>query len=275
MKKPAKKLKILAANEPPPFKVINRRGNGAGLIICDHSSKRVPRSLKGLGIKKSDLNRHIGWDIGTENIGRRMSKALDMPAVLACYSRLVVDLNRAPDHSECIIGESDHTKIPANARLSKKARARRIKEIFWPYQKQLGRQVGCIIKKGQVPLLLAIHSFTPEMNGVERPWHIAILWNKQKKIARKLVAEIRNNHPALLVGENEPYTLKDQRFSGSTIWRHAEKRGLPYVFVEFRQDLVDTKEKAVQWADIFMQALAPVLESLKISPAPKIRSLKR
>jgi predicted N-formylglutamate amidohydrolase len=271
MKKPVgkEKTKILAANEPAPFKVINPKGCGAGLIICDHSSKRVPRSLGGLALKKSDLGRHIGWDIGTEDIGRYLSKALDMPAVLAGYSRLVVDLNRAPDHRECMVEESDHTQIPANAGLSNAARELRLKEIFWPYHNQIARQVDRFVKKRQTPLLLAIHSFTPEMDNVKRPWHIAVLWNKQEKIAKKLIAAIRKNNPGFLVGENEPYTLKNERFKGSTIWRHAEERDLPYVFVEFRQDLVDTKEKAVQWADIFIQALQPVFESLPSKPSAR------
>ncbi|MCE9507334.1 MAG: N-formylglutamate amidohydrolase [Alphaproteobacteria bacterium] len=269
MKKPAgkTKTKILAANEPSPFKVINPTGSGSGLIICDHSSKRVPRALKGMAIKKSDLDRHIGWDIGTEDIGRHLSKVLDMPMVLAGYSRLVVDLNRAPDHAECMVEESDHTKIPANAGLSKKLKEQRLKEIFWPYHNQITKQVDRFVKKRQTPLLLAIHSFTPEMNNAKRPWHIAVLWNKQEKIAKKLITAIRKNNPGLLVGENEPYTLKNERFKGSTIWRHAEQRDLPYVFVEFRQDLVDTKEKAVQWAEMFIQALQPVFESLAAKPA--------
>jgi len=264
-KKPVKKRppsKILAAGEPPPFQVLNPRGGGAGLIICDHSSNLVPRSLKGLGLNTSDLSRHIGWDIGTEDIGRRLSKILDMPAVLAGYSRLVVDLNRAPHHCECVPEASDGTVITANVGISKQARERRLREIFWPYQKQVGRQVDRFVRKKRTPLLLAIHSFTPELNEVKRPWHIAVLWNKQEKIAKRLIEEIRRKYPGLLVGGNEPYTLKNERFSGSTLCRHAEERNLPYVFVEFRQDLVDTREKAVQWADMFIIALKPVLEGL-------------
>lgn len=237
------------------------QGRGEGLIVCDHSSNRIPRSLKMLGLKKSDINRHIGWDIGTEDIGRRLSKALDMPIVLAGYSRLVVDLNRAPHHRECIPEVSDHTVITANAGLSKGEKEQRLKEIFWPYQKQIGKQVDRFVKKKRTPLLLSIHSFTPEMDEIKRPWHISILWNNQEKTAKRLIAEIRQRHPNLLVGGNEPYTLKNERFKGSTIYRHALQRGLPYVVVEFRQDLVDTRESAAQWADIFLQALKPVLES--------------
>ena len=284
-KSPAKKIKkikpepkqralkrILSSGEPKPFQVINQKGNGMGLIICDHASNRVPHSLKGLGLKKTDLARHIGWDIGSEDIGRYLSKTLGMTAVIATYSRLVVDLNRAPSHDEAVIETSDHTEIPGNTGLSKKAREQRIKEIFWPHHDQITKQVDRLVKKGQPPLLLSIHSFTPEMDNVKRPWHISFLWNQQEKIAKRLISEIRRNHPEVLIGENEPYTLKSDRFTGSTIHRHAEERGLPYVFVEFRQDLVDTKEKAIYWADIFIQALKPVLGDQAIVQGKKSKT---
>ncbi|MBI3441736.1 MAG: N-formylglutamate amidohydrolase [Proteobacteria bacterium] len=253
--------KVLSDTDPPPFQVLNQRGNGMGLVICDHASNRVPRALKGLGLQKHDLNRHIGWDIGTEDVGKRIGKELDMPIVLANYSRLVVDLNRAPHHSECIPEVSDKTIIIANNDLSKKAKEQRLREIFWPYQKQLEKQINRLLRKGR-PFLLAVHSFTPELNDVKRPWHMSVLWNKQEKIAKRLIAEIRRRDPSLLVGSNEPYTLKDERFTGSTMYRHAEERDLPYVFVEFRQDLIDTKEKAAHWANVFLQALRPILDEL-------------
>ena len=268
-KKPPKKAvkekkrvgRILSPKEPRPFRLENEKGRGSGLILCDHASLRVPKALKDLGLTKKDLQRHIGWDIGAEDISRALGKMLDMPVLLASYSRLVVDLNRAPEHSESVMDESDGVKIPANTALSKQARAQRLKEIFVPYQKQVGKQVDRFTSKKRVPLLIAVHSFTPTLGGKKRPWHIAVLWNKQEEIARTLISGIRKAHPGLLVGENEPYSLKDGRFKGSTIDNHAEKRGLPYVFVEFRQDLVDTKEKAARWADIFTRALRAVLEN--------------
>jgi predicted N-formylglutamate amidohydrolase len=198
-----------------------------------------------------------------------------MPAVLATYSRLVVDLNRAPSYHECMPAISDGISIPGNASLSKEQKERRLKEIFWPYQNKVGKIVDGMVRKKQVPLLIAIHSFTPAMQGKKRPWHIGILWSKEEKIAKKVISSIRRNHPDFLVGENEPYTLFDERHEGSTIHRHAEERGLPYVFVEFRQDLVDTKEKALKWAGIFLDALRPVLDDPAYFEDRKIRPRKK
>jgi predicted N-formylglutamate amidohydrolase len=263
--------KVLTADEPLPFRVENERGRGPGIVICDHASNRVPRALKDMGLKKATLKKHIGWDIGAEDASLHISKMLDMPAVLAQYSRLVIDLNRAPHHVECIPEESDHIRVPANAGLQKKDREQRLKEIYWPYQNKIGQLADRFAKKKRAPLLISVHSFTPEMDGKKRPWHIGIMWKNEKKIAKQLIRNIRHSHPSLLVGENEPYTLFDDRFPGSTIWRHAEERGLPYVFVEFRQDLIDTKQKAVYWADIFLDALRPVLDNPETFAGRKIK----
>lgn len=252
--------RLLQAGEPQPFRVENERGRGVGLIISDHASNRVPRALKDMGLKKADLKKHIAWDIGAEDATLHIARTLDMPAILAQYSRLVVDLNRDPQHEECVPAVSDRIAVPANENLSKKARDQRLKEVYWPYQNKIGKLLDRFVKKKQVPMLFSIHSFTPVMQGFRRPWHISLLWNKEEKIARRIVQAIRRAHPNLLVGENEPYTLIGDRFKGSTIWRHAEERGLPYIFVEFRQDLVDTRQKAVQWANLLLEASRPVLE---------------
>ncbi len=272
---PVRKNKILSSQEPKPFRLDNVKGTGSGVVICDHASNRVPASLKNLGLKKSDLARHIGWDIGAEDIGRHIARKLNMPAVFASYSRLVVDLNRAPLHRECVPEISDKVKIPANTGLTKKAWNQRLQEIYWPYQNEVGKQVDRLVKTKQTPLLLAVHSYTPVMGDVRRPWHLSLLWNKEEKIAKRLIAEIRKNNPSLLVGENEPYSLKGERFPDSTICRHAEARGLPYLFIEFRQDLINTKEKAIVWGDIFLQALGPVLEDVAAIRNKKTMTRKR
>lgn len=266
---------LLSAGEPPPFRVHNPNGAGPGVIVSDHASARVPRGLKDMGLKKSVLRRHIGWDIGAEDVTLYLSRALDMPAVIAQYSRLVVDLNRAPQHPECMPEVSDHVAVPPNATLSKKERDLRLKEIFWPYQNSIGKTVDRIVKKGRVPVIISIHSFTPAMDGVRRPWHISLLWNKEKELARRIVQNIRRRHPDVLVGENQPYTLMGERFAGSTVHRHAEERGLPYIFVEFRQDLIATPQKATYWANLFLEAIRPVLEDASTYAGRKIRPLKK
>jgi predicted N-formylglutamate amidohydrolase len=250
---------LLQKGEPPPARVMNAQGKGRYVIVCDHASNRVPKALRNLGLRSADLEKHIAWDPGTEDIGRYLSKALSAPAVFASYSRLVVDLNRGQDSPECMRDLSDHIAIPGNKNISAAQRQQRLAEIFEPYHAAIEKQISRFTARRVAPVLISVHSFTPEMDGFRRPWHIGVLWNREEKLARRLVKELRKNNPHLVIGENEPYSLKAVNFTKNTISTHAELKGLPYVIVEFRQDLVDTKEKAQVFARIFLKALKAVL----------------
>src|SRR5690606_16700131 len=182
----------------------------------------------------------------------------DMPAVLAAYSRLVVDLNRDPARAGVIPASSWGTPVPGNRKLSAAARRRRLDSLFWPYHDAVGAQVDRFFGKGRVPLLLFIHSFTPVANGEKRPWHIGVMWKEEEKIARTIIRALRRHYPQYKVGANQPYDLGDAQFRETSFWRHAVRRGAPYVFVEFRQDLIDTPAKAARWGNIFIKALQPV-----------------
>lgn len=252
---------LIGKGEPPAYRVENAKGQGKCVIVCDHASNLVPQSLSSLGLSKPELQRHIAWDPGTEEIGRKLGQKLDAPVVLASYSRLVVDLNRGHDHPDCMREVSDHTRIPGNKDLDPTQKKQRLAEFFWPYHKAIDAQVQRYLVKGVAPVLISVHSFTPKMDGFKRPWHIGVLWNKEEGIALQLVENLRKNNPELRIGENEPYSLKSENFTKNTVSTHAESRGLPYVIVEFRQDLVGTKAKAEKWAGIFLGALAPILKS--------------
>ena len=103
------------------------------LLTCDHASKDVPHALKQLGLAPAELQRHIGWDIGAAAVTRRLAPLLDAPAILAGYSRLVIDCNRDPGDPSSIPEASDGTAIPGNHGLGAEERALRHAAIFAPY----------------------------------------------------------------------------------------------------------------------------------------------
>lgn len=252
-------LHVLGKGEPPTVRVENPKGAGKCVIVCDHASNRIPKALGTLGLSPANLKKHIAWDPGTEDIGLHLSKALDAPAIISGYSRLVTDLNRGHDSEECMRDVSDKIKIPGNVALTPTEKTQRLDEIFWPYHRQVDLTLRRYLERGVAPVLLSIHSFTPKMDGQRRPWQLGILWNKEEELALALIARLRRDNPGLKVGENEPYSLKSENFTKNTISTHAESRGLPYVIVEFRQDLVNTPKKAKNWAGIFLRSLKPLL----------------
>jgi len=251
----------LAAGDPAPF-VLHRSDAGAPVLLtCDHASNRVPASLAGLGLKPGEIDRHIGWDIGAAAVTRALGERLGVASVLAGFSRLVIDCNRAPDDPTSIPAASDGVAVPANIGLGAAERADRHAAIFAPYHQAISAWIETRLAGGTVPALISVHSFTPVMAGVARPWHVGILWDADPRIPVPLL-EALDADPALVVGDNQPYSARDP--VGYTVYHHAVARGLPHVAIELRQDLVADDEGAARWAALLGQALAPILTRREI-----------
>ncbi len=243
---------LLGVDDPPPFKVINATGRARAVLLCDHASWAVPAVLQDLGLDESVLRRHIGWDIGAADVNRRLAGLLDAPALLAGYSRLVIDVNRPPGTPGSIPAVSDGVTVPGNRELDSDAARARRDACFTPYH----RAVDTAIAQGGDPAILSIHSFTPVMDGFERPWHVGVLWHGDDRLSAPLLAALRDD-PTIRVGDNEPYSGLVPR--PYTIPTHAEKSGRPHVAVEIRQDLIDTHHGAEAWANRLAAALRNVL----------------
>ena len=247
---------LLAADELPPYETFNAEGRAPILLICDHASRRIPRELRGLGLAERELSRHIGWDIGAADVTRHMALQLGAPALLAGYSRLVVDCNRHLHDATLIRAVSDGTAIPGNTDLTPADRQARLDALYHPYHQAIARRLDAFAAGGITPTLLAIHSCTPEMAGQFRPWHIGICWDSDRRIAGP-VMDALGRVPDVVVGDNQPYAL--DRREDYSVPNHAMDRGLPHLQVEFRQDLVATTADARRWADILLAALPKVV----------------
>ncbi len=150
---------------------------------------------------------------------------------------------------------SDKTPIPGNQNLLPGAVEARIDSFFRPYHLAIERQIDAILARGQVPVLLSMHSFTPVMDSFERPWKIGILWNKDPRLPQPLMAKLRAM--GIPVGDNEPYSGQDGH--GYTQHTHADDRGLANALIEVRQDLIDTHHGCEEWCEILAAALQGVL----------------
>ncbi len=234
------------------FEVLRRDAAGAVLILCDHASNHVPAELNGLGLDAADLGRHIAWDIGAGGVARELSNLLDAPAILCGTSRLVIDCNRHPGAVDLIPEISDGTSIPGNQNLTRQAKQSRIERWFAPYHDEIEA-----LLKARSPLVLSIHSMTPVLAGVVRPWQMSLSSHTDRSIVDPLLRNLRGILGDAIVGDNQPYVL-DPAFD-YTIPFHAMRRNLPYLQVEFRQDEVADEKGQAAWAQRFAAALPSVL----------------
>lgn len=226
------------------------------VIVCDHAGRQLPRALGTLGLSAADLQAHIAWDIGAAGVARRLSLELDAPLFEQRYSRLVIDCNRPLTAPDSIPKESGGTLIPGNERLSIAEANERARAIFMPYHARIR---SALAARKQPFVLIALHSFTPELLGVVRPFHAGVLYDRDSRLAKPLLALLRAE-VGLVVGENQPY-----RASATTdysIIEHAEARGAPYVELEVRQDLIADEPGQTAWAARLARLLREASESI-------------
>jgi predicted N-formylglutamate amidohydrolase len=225
------------------------------IVLCDHAANALPASYGTLGLPADQLARHIAYDIGSQGVTERLAERLGAPAVMSRFSRLLIDCNRGEDDPTLIMRLSDGAIVPGNRVLDAEERARRIARYYQPYHAAIAELIDLAHDKGVAPVLLSVHSFTPVWRGVPRPWHAAVLWDKDPRLALPLLEALRAD-PTLVVGDNEPYTGK---LRGDCMWRHGTSRGLAHAIVEIRQDLIASESGQIEWAGRLAEAMQRIL----------------
>lgn len=253
---------LIGPEDPAPYTIINESGKAKVLLVGDHVSNTIPKMLNNLGLDERLLEQHIAYDIGTRKLIHHLSQHLDAPAVLAGYSRLVVDLNRSLEDDSVMPEVSDNVVIEGNLRMSQEHRKQRIHSFYTPYRAAIDMMLRRFRQQDIVPAFISIHSFTPEIAGRFRPWHAGLLWDKDPRIPLPLMKNLRAHPDEFNIGDNQPYSGKHP--ADYTIDHHAETAGLPHVSIEIRQDLVNTEDGAERWASILDEALRDILANPKL-----------
>lgn len=252
---------MIGPGDAPPYMTYNEHGKAPVLVVADHASPFFPASMNQLGLADWVVERHVAWDIGVDELARCLADALDAQAVLAGFSRLIVDPNRQPDDPSAFPSISDGIAIPGNIDLSEEDRARRIQSFFKPYHDAITARLEQFEARDICPAFIAVHTCTPEFDRIVRPWHIGIMWDVDPRIPRA-VMDYFEQFDDICIGDNEPYSGRHPH--DFTIDYHAEPGGLPHIGFEVRQDLVNDRDGARKWAGILAGALRGVLADEKL-----------
>lgn len=244
------------------IEVIEGNPSSPVLLLCDHAGHRVPGGLEFLGVSEEQLHRHIGWDIGAAAVTRRLASRFGASAILDHVSRLVIDPNRRPGSPTSIPAVSDGCVVPGNADPGRLETARRVKDHFLPYHRTVARRIGRIRRSGRIPVVIAVHSFTPRMNGEDRPWHVGVLWRGDRRLSAPVLDGLRAV-PDLVVGDNQPYS--GLRELGFTMAFHCQRTGIPHLMLEIRHDLIGDDAGADRWSALVGDVLEPCLADPALS----------
>jgi predicted N-formylglutamate amidohydrolase len=247
--------------EPPvspfrPVEILPGAANQRLILFCDHARSDLPPAYGDLGLPPEAMRRHIAYDLGAEAVTRKLAGLTGAAAAFACFSRLLIDPNRAEDDPTLVMRLSDGAIIPGNAYIDDVEISRRIETYWRPYRRACADLVEKVRAERRVPVLLGIHSFTPRFKRKARPWQVGVLWDQDPRLAQPLIRSLREDH-GLTVGDNEPY---DGALYGDSMYELSTRRGLPGALIEIRQDLLSKPEHCDAWAEILAGVLQPLLK---------------
>ena len=231
---------------------------GRWLVTCDHAANTVPPQINGgsLGLQRTDMDRHIAYDVGAAGVTLELARRLNSPAILSNFSRLVIDPNRGEDDPTLVMKLYDGTIIPGNRTADAAEIEKRLNLCYRPYHTALGKLAQ---RPGMV--LLSIHSFTPQLEGrPPRPWEVGVLHAADDRLADPLIQLLAAQGGAP-VGQNQPY---GGHLPGDAVERHALKDGHVNVLIELRNDLIKEESGQKAWAARLVPLLTEALLSASL-----------
>lgn len=172
------------------------------LLSCEHASNRIPREYRSLfrGCH-SLLAGHRGYDPGALACARVMGRRLHAPLIASAYSRLLVDLNRSPGHRALF---SARTRA-----LPPEERRRLLACYYHPHRARVERWTESRVAAGHRVVHVAVHSFTPVLEGVARRADIGLLYDPSRRseasLCRRWRDALRETTGGLTVRRNYPY----------------------------------------------------------------------
>lgn len=224
------------------------------ILSCDHASGCIPPEFGNLGLTAHQLEQcEDRLDKGAVEIFDYLCHRLDCFGVKACVSRLVIDVNRSPDHPQFIRQECPDHRIPGNHRLIPEEVKRRMEAYYQPYHQHLASLVAECERIHGTVFFLPIHTMADFYHGQKREIDIALIHTEDCAVADRLGRLLRKkgymvtfNHPLALT----PDLLKSmpcqlvQRFAKSSAIievndRHQNNQ-------QMKEDLYDAIVQAVK-----------------------------
>jgi predicted N-formylglutamate amidohydrolase len=222
--------------------------DGGVVLTCEHASERTPPGYVWPEADERLRGTHWAFDLGARALTLELAAALGCPAVLARFSRLWIDPNRAPDAPTLFRTDADGLPVHLNQALGAKEKERRMRELYEPFHFEVD---ATLRRTPSAKLLFAIHSFTPLYEGSPREVELGVLFDQEEELARELRDLLART--GRRVALNEPWSGKDGLIYSAE--RHAGTYRLRALELEVRQDLaVDAEFRA--------EILPPLVEFL-------------
>ena len=144
------------------------------LLTCEHGGNQVPADYRKLFAPHRELLKtHRGWDPGTLELAEQWQQSLDCELHAATITRLLVDLNRSPNHKN--VFSEVTSDLPTSEKLD-------LLSIYHtPHRSRITEHIRSAIARGQRVLHIGVHSFTPVLNDEVRNADVSLLYDPASK----------------------------------------------------------------------------------------------
>jgi predicted N-formylglutamate amidohydrolase len=172
------------------------------LLTCEHAGNRIPREYRRLFRgAEAVLASHRGWDPGALVLARSLGRRLGEPVLAVTWCRLLVESNRSPTNPR--IWSRWTAALPSDEK------ARILERYWWPHRRRVERAVRDAIEHERRVIHVAVHSFTPTLDGEVRNADVGLLYDPARDLERRICGRwsdaLGEREPGLRVRRNYPY----------------------------------------------------------------------
>ena len=147
---------------------------GPLVLTCEHASRRIPAPLRTTANDRKWLSTHWGWDIGARTVCPRDDptdwRSGRVRALLASGGRESSPEPRAPG---ALRRRGD--VLSFNEGLTIEEVDRRLEKYHAPYHAAIDRVIGARMSQPGDVMLLAVHSFTPQLGDDRREMDVGLV----------------------------------------------------------------------------------------------------
>lgn len=225
------------------------------VLTCEHADHRIPRAYAHLFAGADEVVRsHRGWDPGALPLAKLLARKLEEPVHVTRWCRLLVEANRSSTNPGIW---SRYTKsLPA-------AEREQVLALYWrPHRQVVEETVAASLARGERVVHVAVHSFTPVMDGVLRNADVGLLFDSRRRnesaFARRWAASLRARDPGLRVRHNYPYLGRADGLATALRRRHPASR-----YLGFELEVNQARSTARDWrrlGELLAASLAEALE---------------
>lgn len=210
------------------------------LFTCEHAANAVPEEYRRLFAGHAEVLRtHRAYDRYALELAGRLARTFHAPLLAARVTRLLVDCNRSP--------ASRNLFSPYSRPLARQEKERIRAAWHTPHQAAVAEEVAGIIRTGAMAVQLAIHSFTPVLNGTVRTADLGLLYDParsgEKKLCARWLEELRREAPELRLRRNYPYLGKTDSLPTMLRQRFPEEKYLA-IELEINQGYAETRDSS-------------------------------